>query len=33
VRLDGEAVAVDATFPVLGEHTRGLRASVKKEIP
>lgn len=33
VRLDGEAVAVDATFPVLGEHTRELRAAAKKENP
>jgi crotonobetainyl-CoA:carnitine CoA-transferase CaiB-like acyl-CoA transferase len=31
VRLDGAAVAVDATFPALGEHTRELRATVKKE--
>ena len=33
VRLDGAPVAVDATFPALGEHTRQLRAAVKKESP
>jgi len=33
VRLDGAPVAVDATFPALGEHTRQLRAAVKKEVP
>jgi len=29
VRLDGEAVAVHATFPELGEHTAALRAKTK----
>jgi len=33
VRLDGAPVAIDATFPALGEHTRELRAAVKKESP
>ena len=33
VRLDGTPVAIDATFPALGEHTRQLRAAVKKESP
>jgi crotonobetainyl-CoA:carnitine CoA-transferase CaiB-like acyl-CoA transferase len=33
VRLDGAPVAVDATFPALGEHTRQVRAAVKKESP
>jgi crotonobetainyl-CoA:carnitine CoA-transferase CaiB-like acyl-CoA transferase len=33
LRLDGAAVAVDTTFPALGEHTRALRAKVKKEAP
>jgi crotonobetainyl-CoA:carnitine CoA-transferase CaiB-like acyl-CoA transferase len=33
VRLDGEPVAVEATFPALGEHTRQLRAALKKEVP
>jgi crotonobetainyl-CoA:carnitine CoA-transferase CaiB-like acyl-CoA transferase len=31
VRLDGEAVAVNATFPALGEHTQALRAALEKE--
>lgn len=31
VRLDGEAVAVNATFPALGEHGEALRAALKKE--
>jgi len=30
VRLDGEAVAVNATFPTLGEHTQVLRAGAKE---
>ena len=33
VRLDGAPVAVDTSFPALGEHTRQLRAAVKKEVP
>ena len=31
VRLDGEAVAVDARFPVLGEHTAALRARLEEK--
>lgn len=31
VRLDGAAVAVDASFPVLGEHTAALRARLEKK--
>lgn len=31
VRLDGEAVAVNATFPALGEHGEALRAAMDKE--
>lgn len=30
VRLDGEAVAVHATFPALGEHTAAMRAVTKE---
>ena len=30
VRLDGEAVEVDATFPALGEHTAALRSRTKE---
>ena len=30
VRLDGEAVEVDATFPALGEHTAALRSRMKE---
>jgi crotonobetainyl-CoA:carnitine CoA-transferase CaiB-like acyl-CoA transferase len=30
IRLDGDAVAVSATFPVLGEHTAALRAAAKE---
>ncbi len=31
IRLDGEAVAVNATFPELGEHTKALRARAKED--
>jgi crotonobetainyl-CoA:carnitine CoA-transferase CaiB-like acyl-CoA transferase len=31
VRLDGEAVAVNASFPVLGEHTAALRARLEEK--
>ena len=30
VRLDGEAVEVDATFPALGEHTAAIRSRTKE---
>ncbi|MBX3672563.1 MAG: CoA transferase [Burkholderiales bacterium] len=31
VRLDGDAVAVNASFPVLGEHTAALRARLEEK--